>query len=153
MGFVFLESWIKAFWMRGLLLMEDNTKGLKFMKRILIVDDDVTVIKVLTERLSVLADYKIMGATSGREALELVEVEAPCLVVLDVVLPDIMGFDVCRAIKEAHPEIKVIIYTGELDAMDTHKATQMRADDFVVKNQEFIYIFEACMRSLGLHNI
>ena len=72
--------------------------------KILVVDDDRHVLS-LTSAIAASAGYDTMEACTGTEALELVARARPDLVVLDVVLPDMSGFDVCKQIK-AEPALR-----------------------------------------------
>ena len=66
--------------------------------RILVVDDEPAVLKVLVTRLQ-LAGYQVYSATNGEEALESFHRDSPDLIVLDVMLPKMDGFAVCRRIR------------------------------------------------------
>ena len=66
---------------------------------ILIVDDDMDVLELLEETISIMANYRLILAKSGTEALEMIEKDPPDLVLLDIMMKDIDGTDVCRAIK------------------------------------------------------
>ena len=68
------------------------------MTCILVVDDEPAVLKVLVTRLN-LAGYQVLSAQDGEQALEVFHKEAPDLVVLDVMLPKMDGFAVCRRIR------------------------------------------------------
>lgn len=74
--------------------------------KILIVDDDSDVLFVLKHILNK-AGYKVVSATSGGEGLEKVAKESPDLVILDVMMPDMNGWDVCKKIKEDSPDLPV----------------------------------------------
>ena len=80
------------------------------MTCILVVDDEPAVLKVLVTRLN-LAGYKVLSAQDGEQALEVFHKEAPDLVVLDVMLPKMDGFAVCRRIR-AESCVPIIFLTA-----------------------------------------
>ena len=65
------------------------------MERVLIVDDDPDIVRLVSYNLNH-AGFEVQTATTGRAALELVQKQPPDLVVLDVMLPDVDGLEVCR---------------------------------------------------------
>ena len=78
--------------------------------RILVVDDEPAVLKVLVTRLQ-LAGYQVYSATNGEEALESFHRDSPDLIVLDVMLPKMDGFAVCRRIR-AESVVPIIFLTA-----------------------------------------
>ncbi|GHV38815.1 hypothetical protein AGMMS49546_09840 [Spirochaetia bacterium] len=100
---------------------------------ILVVDDETSNLMVLHKILS--ADYTVFTAKSGEEALSRIEVDAPDLILLDIVMPGIDGFEVLRRLKDA-PETKsipVIIITGLDNDDDEEKGLLMGAVDYITK--------------------
>ena len=106
--------------------------------RILVVDDDPRVRDVLARFLE-REGYITIPAASGEEALDLVAAQPPDLVLLDVQLPGIDGFGVCRALKEneATALIPVTILTGLQDAEARTRGIESGADDFITKPFEY----------------
>ncbi|MBD3183776.1 response regulator [Candidatus Poribacteria bacterium] len=101
---------------------------------ILIVDDEPAVLNVLESLLSS-QGYNLISATTGKEALEKAEEKSPDLILLDVMMPDVNGFEVCRSLR-ANPiiaEIPVIILTGLGDRESKLKGIESGADDFLTK--------------------
>src|SRR6185295_19015326 len=102
--------------------------------RILVVDDVAANVKLLEARLS--AEYfSVMTATGGREALAICE-RAECdIVLLDVMMPDMDGFEVCRSLKSnpVTQHIPVIMVTALDQASDRVKGLEAGADDFLTK--------------------
>jgi len=111
-------------------------------KKILIIEDDESIRKVLKARLEKVG-YEVRLASSGEEGMTAVKEMKPDAIILDVMLPDANGFDLCKQIKEIDDFFKVIIYTGKLEAVDARRARQVGADDFTVKTVDFKYLLES----------
>lgn len=102
--------------------------------RVLVVDDILPNVKLLEAKLAG-EYYDVLTATSGKEALEKVERDAPDIVLLDVMMPEMDGFEVCRQIK-ANPavaHIPVVMVTALTDSADRIKGLEAGADDFLSK--------------------
>jgi len=100
---------------------------------ILIVDDDQTTIIFLINALE--DDYDIMVATGGREALDMVNTQKPDLILLDIMMPEMDGYEVCRRLKSSSQtrKIPVIFLTG-MDSNEDHaKGLAAGAEDYIVK--------------------
>lgn len=103
-------------------------------KRILIVDDDLQVQKLLTIMLSS-KKYETETASSGFEAGAKVVKFKPDLIILDLFMPEMSGFEVCRQIKK-DPEtshIKILAFTGYDSKENRERIMQAGADDYMVK--------------------
>jgi two-component system KDP operon response regulator KdpE len=101
--------------------------------RILVVDDEPDVIESL--RIGFTLQWReidVLGAGNGEAALDLVEHEHPDIVLLDIGLPGIDGFEVLRAIR-AFSDVPVVMLTARDDAMDIVKGLELGADDYVTK--------------------
>ena len=101
--------------------------------KILIVEDMVVNVDVLMETLG--DDYEISVATDGETALETAEIEPPDLILLDVMMPGIDGFETCRRLKE-NPEtqrIPVIFITAKSETDDIIKGFQVGGVDYIPK--------------------
>ncbi|MAU11943.1 MAG: hypothetical protein CL607_19120 [Anaerolineaceae bacterium] len=97
----------------------------------MIVDDDATNREVM-EAFLTLEQFEVMVAAHGLDALEQIKEEQPDLVLLDIRMPMMNGFDVCRAIK-AQYDIPVFMLTG-LDAEEQRRqATEAGADAFITR--------------------
>jgi len=112
------------------------------IKKILIVDDEPDILKTMKFRLKK-EGFDVTTAEKGEDALKAVSAHRPDLVLLDVMLPDINGFDICTKIKSEFPSIKVIIFTGKVEAVDATKARIAGADRFTAKTQNFSSIIES----------
>ena len=102
--------------------------------RVLVVDDILPNVKLLEAKLAS-EYYEVITATSGPEALEKVEKDEPDIVLLDVMMPGMDGFEVCKKIKSnaAHAHIPVVMVTALTDATDRVRGLEAGADDFLSK--------------------
>jgi putative two-component system response regulator len=100
---------------------------------VLIVDDEPTNLRVLNQVLS--DNYKLIFAKSGQEALRLVEKDQPELILLDVMMPEITGYEVCQSLKNSHQfkSIPIIFVTALNDSGDEAKGLNMGAVDYISK--------------------
>lgn len=102
--------------------------------RILLVDDEADTIEVLGYKLRE-AGYEVLPAADGREALAKARSERPALIVLDLMLPEIDGLDVCRLLKRdpATASIPIIMLTAKAAETDRIVGLEIGADDYVTK--------------------
>lgn len=105
----------------------------KAKHKILIVDDAETNVNVIRDYLS--EDYDVISASNGNDALELVKTEKPDLILLDVIMPVLNGFQVCKIIKHDYKMdfIPVVMLTALKSKEDHHKGIDVGADDFLKK--------------------
>jgi len=99
--------------------------------RILVVDDELSIIKFLQATLKA-RDYEVLTAMDGAEALHTVEMELPDLVILDVMMPKMDGFEVCRRLRE-WSQVPVIMLSARGDERDKVKCLDLGADDYITK--------------------
>jgi two-component system phosphate regulon response regulator PhoB len=104
------------------------------MARILVVEDEADLRDVLEYNLKA-AGYEVVMADSGAQGLELARAEHPDLVLLDLMLPDRSGLDVCRTLKAAPDtrDIQVVIVTAKGEEIDRVVGFELGADDYVTK--------------------
>ena len=102
------------------------------MIKLLLADDEKGLCEFL-EKFFKPRGYEVLIANNGQDALSIVKKEKPELVLLDVNMPGIDGLEVLRNIKNAYPQIKVIMVTVSDDADTRQKAKVLGADEFVKK--------------------
>jgi len=101
--------------------------------KILVVDDAPDVVESVRIGFALQwRDTEVIGAATGERALDAVEHELPDVVLLDVGLPDLDGFEVLRQIR-AFSDVPVIMLTARDDALDKVKGLELGADDYVTK--------------------
>ena len=116
--------------------------------RILVVDDSPVNVKLLEAKLTA-EYYDVLPALSGREALALAEAESPDLILLDVMMPEMDGYETCRRLR-ANPRtrhVPVVMVTALTDVSDRVRGLEAGADDFLSKPLNDIALF-ARVRSL-----
>ena len=99
--------------------------------KVLVVEDDPRISDVLEYALKA-EGHDVQKAQRGREAIEVAQRSAPALIVLDVGLPDIGGFEVCRSVRK-FSDVPVIFLTSRSDEIDRVVGLEIGGDDYVVK--------------------
>jgi len=99
--------------------------------RILVVDDELSIIKFLRATLKA-ESYEVLTAMDGAEALQNIEMELPDLVILDIMMPKIDGFEVCHRLRE-WSQIPIIMLSARGDEGDKVKCLELGADDYITK--------------------
>jgi DNA-binding response OmpR family regulator len=99
---------------------------------ILVVDDEPAIIQVVRDRLA-REGYAVLSARTGEQALALVSADAPDLIILDLMLPDLDGFEVLRSLRQSGRDEPVIVLTARDDDVDMIVGLELGADDYVVK--------------------
>ena len=100
-------------------------------KRILVVDDEPKIVEVVTSYLEK-SGYAVRGVFSGKEAYESFEREKPSLVILDWMLPDTTGEEICRTLRQKS-DVPIIMLTAKVEEEDILHGLQIGADDYVTK--------------------
>lgn len=103
-------------------------------KRILIVDDEPNIVVPL-EFLMKQSGYEVSIARTGKEVFEAVTENRPDLVLLDIMLPDITGFEVCQTLRMDYDlqDVKIILLTAKSRESDINKGMAMGADAYIIK--------------------
>jgi two-component system alkaline phosphatase synthesis response regulator PhoP len=102
--------------------------------RILVVDDEIYIVHILDFSLG-MEGYEVLTALDGEQALERVRSEKPDLVVLDIMMPKLDGYEVCRAIKSdpATRNTPVILLSAKGRNVDQKMGFDVGADDYITK--------------------
>jgi len=105
------------------------------IKKILIVEDEDDIFELLNAIFSNSVDYEVLWAKDGHEALKIAQVENPAIILLDVQLPGLSGYEVCRLIKSnpALSNVRILMLSGMTQYQDCQKAQEAGADDYVTK--------------------
>ncbi|MDP2912017.1 MAG: response regulator [Candidatus Omnitrophota bacterium] len=103
-------------------------------KRILIVDDEEDIVNVLRFRLEA-NNYAVLSASEGQEGLNKARTEKPDLIILDLTLPKLDGYKVCRMLKfdESYKSIPIIMFTARAQKKDEELGMEMGADAYIAK--------------------
>lgn len=124
------------------------------MHNILVVDDDPDILTILKDNLE-LDGYMVYTATLGNDALSLVDETTPDLVVLDLMLPDLDGIQVCRKIREKH-DLPIVLLTARDGLSDKVLGLDSGADDYIVKPFDYLELaarIKACLRRSRLNQM
>jgi len=113
------------------------------MAKILVVDDEEHIVMILKDSLE-FSGFQVVTALDGQQAMESVEKERPDLIVLDIGMPKLDGWEVCRRLKsnEATQPIPIIILTAYAQTSDQRKGMQLGADRFITKPCDLTYLVE-----------
>lgn len=120
--------------------------------RILVVEDDDELRELVAGRLRE-SGYVVDTATTGREALAQVAAQVPALVILDIMIPELDGLEVCRRLRAEHPLLYIMLLTARTSEMDRVVGLEVGADDYVSKPfslQELIARVRSALRRLRL---
>lgn len=117
--------------------------------RILVVDDNPDITALVSGCLR--SHYNVMEANNAREAMDLVKKEKPDLIITDVMMPDIDGFDLCRFIKneESTQRVPVILLTAKSSESAQIQGKDAGADDFISKPFTFDELLDKVQKHLG----
>jgi DNA-binding response OmpR family regulator len=102
------------------------------MEKILIVEDETALAEGLKDNLEA-EGFAVVLAFDGEQGLQLATTEAPDLIILDVMLPQKSGFDVCRELRRRGYQIPIIILTARTEEVDRVLGLELGADDYVPK--------------------
>jgi two-component system alkaline phosphatase synthesis response regulator PhoP len=102
------------------------------MSRILIVDDEPEIVRGLEDNLR-FEGYQTSTAADGREALTVAAREAPDLILLDIMMPGLSGWDVCRELRSQGIDVPIIMLTARGEEGDRVRGLELGADDYITK--------------------
>ncbi|MDD5449400.1 MAG: response regulator [Candidatus Omnitrophica bacterium] len=102
--------------------------------KILFVDDETDLVTVVTFRLKN-AGYEVVTAYDGQEGLDKARSEKPDLIILDLMLPKVNGYKVCKTLKseDKYKAIPIILFTARAQETDKKMGKEVRADAYIVK--------------------
>src|SRR6058998_2740225 len=98
---------------------------------VLVVDDEPQILRVIRASLP-LRGYEVITASSGEEALDQISKQVPDLIILDLVMPEMSGLDVCRRVRE-FSAVPIIVLSAKGSESDKVEALDLGADDYVTK--------------------
>lgn len=114
---------------------------------ILVVDDDPQLVRLVRANLEA-AGYRVFTAADARTALNTVDMEVPDLIILDIMMPETDGYELCRRIRE-FSGVPIIMLTAKVEDVDKVKGLKQGADDYMTKPfsvQELLARIEAVLR-------
>lgn len=122
-------------------------------EKVLVVDDEGHIVELISYNLSA-AGYKVVTANNGLDAVKIAKEEKPRLILLDLMIPGIDGFDVCKEIR-ANKELKntsIIMLTAKGEELDKILGLELGADDYITKPfsvRELMARVKAVIRRVG----
>jgi DNA-binding response OmpR family regulator len=130
----------------------DNDKGGVFVK-VLIVDDEPAIVDLIKINLE-LEGFETLYCHSGTEAVKYAQSANPDLILLDIMLPDLDGFEVCKTIQDLN--IPIIMLTAKNDIKDKLYGLELGADDYITKpfdGRELIARIKTILRRVDKYNV
>ena len=128
--------------------MTDEKTG----QRILVVDDEQSISDLIATSLKFVG-FDVRTATTGSQALTIAEEFKPHALILDVMLPDLDGFEVCRQLRDSGLEVGVLFLTAKDSTEDKIKGLTLGGDDYVTKPfslEELVARLRALLRRTGV---
>lgn len=116
--------------------------------RILVVDDEEALRTVLSSELTG-AGYEVSSAADGDEAISIVQNKKFELILLDIKMPKVDGFEVLKFVKSNYPAIKIIMLTGFADLKNAIESKKQGAEDFVSKPYDLVDLLTTIERVLS----
>jgi len=101
------------------------------MSKVLVVDDDPGIVKVVRAYLEQ-DGFRVLAANDGKKAMQIARHDKPDLVVLDLMLPEMDGWDVCRALRR-ESDVPIVMLTARVEESDKLVGLELGADDYVTK--------------------
>jgi DNA-binding response OmpR family regulator len=119
-------------------------------KKILVIDDEPQIVEICMDYLKS-GGYSVLSATNGREGVDLARREQPDLVVLDLMMPEMDGFEVCKALRK-ESEVPIIMLTARVEETDKLIGLELGADDYITKPfspRELVARVKTVLRRVG----
>ncbi len=116
--------------------------------RILVVDDEDALRTVLSSELEG-EGYQVASAGDGEEAIKILGGQVFDLILLDIKMPKVDGFEVLKFVKQNQPKTKVIMLTGFADLKNAIESKKLGAEDFVSKPYDLVDLLTTVERVLG----
>ena len=121
---------------------------------ILVVDDEEAVLALVAATLADDDRYSLLLASNGKEAVEVCERARPDLLFLDIMMPDMDGYEVCRLLREdpSTADVRIIMLTALAQDFDRRKAVDVGADEYMIKPFSPAELLERVEQVLGAVN-
>jgi len=103
-------------------------------KKVLLVEDDLFLIDIYTKKLQK-SGFEVINADTGLKAVKMVQDNKPDLVLLDIVLPEMEGWEVLKKVKKQSPALHVIILSNLSQRQEVEKGLQLGAEKYLIKSQ------------------
>lgn len=102
------------------------------VKKVLVVEDELSIVTLLQYNLQQ-AGYEVVTANDGEEALQKVATEQPNIVLLDIMIPNLDGMEVCKNLRLHRNTVPIIMLTAKEDELDKILGLELGADDYITK--------------------
>jgi DNA-binding response OmpR family regulator len=99
---------------------------------VLIIEDDSTLLRALKDNFEA-EQYQVQTCRDGRQGLSMALTRTPDLLLLDLMLPGVNGYEICRSVRAQHLEIPIIMLTAKGQEEDIIRGLELGADDYVTK--------------------
>jgi DNA-binding response OmpR family regulator len=100
--------------------------------KVLLIEDDISIRKFTSINLK-RERFEVIEASSAEEALLKLKTNLPDIIILDIMLPGMDGFELCSKVKDLYPDVSIIILTARNQDMDKIMGLELGADDYIVK--------------------
>jgi DNA-binding response OmpR family regulator len=115
--------------------LEPTRAGSDSLTRVLIIEDDSDIVDLLTRHFNTAGRFSILTAMDGASGLDKAREQMPDIIVLDLMLPNMPGLEVCKTLKGQRltKDIPILVLTAKADVIDRIVALELGADDYVTK--------------------
>ena len=120
--------------------------------KILVIDDELVVLDVVCQALE-LAEFEVLTATSGQMGLEIFRKEQPVLVLTDINMPEMTGFDILRIIKQESPTTQVLVFSGKGTTGDVIEALRLGACNYLYKPLDIEFLILTVNRCIERYEL